>query len=380
MASFVQPIRALPKIMRNTAVNYIYFTMQELRLQYPRIQKHISEIHVQHMRGYVSPFTSTDIIAKLKVIGRKSVTYLNNIYFRRTFAAGKAIFFGEDQQIDVARLREPRQIGPIVTSPLTRVNFIMALSGRPGNLVRFLQNYKDCFLQQSENISLTIVYFPDEKTTVNSETTEGDDTMKFVEQNLEQVRKEYPEADLKLVPVRNGLAFSRGIGMQIGVKNRENEGEEDKLLFFCDVDLVFQPEILLHIRRNTIRGKQVFYPTFFSQYDPQRVYEYYESPKTHFYFEEIAGFWRTFSYGMVSLYTSDFMRTNGFDMSIKGWGLEDLRFVSISYVVIFNSTGVEKRADCDIIKLSYKKVKVTNANECNAFYTNQASHNVVWLA
>jgi len=108
------------------------------------------------------------------------------------------------------------------------------------------------------------------------------------------------------------------------VKQFANENE----VFFCDVDLIFSPDILLHIRRNTVRGKQVYYPVFFSQYNPQAFRNNKRQDKVQFRFDEHDGFWRSFSYGVVSMYKCDYDKTGGFDLSIKGWGLEDLLLVS----------------------------------------------------
>ena len=123
-----------------------------------------------------------------------------------------------------------------------------------------------------------------------------------------------------------GTEFSRGVGLQ---KSAEYVKDPNEIIFFCDVDLVFSIEILMHIRRNTIQNKRVYYPVFFSQYDPDVVYSEHTRPQNHFHFEELDGFWRHFSYGMVSLYKSDFMKTSGFDLSLRGWGLEDIHMVYI---------------------------------------------------
>ena len=38
------------------------------------------------------------------------------------------------------------------------------------------------------------------------------------------------------------------------------------------------------------------------------------------------GYWRIYSYGMVSIFNHDYRKTKGFDLELVGWGLEDLRF------------------------------------------------------
>nr|XP_039274123.1 chondroitin sulfate synthase 1-like [Styela clava] len=329
-----------------TAVNNVFETLPELRNKFGLLMTaHIHEITVLHSRYIANPLTSFDMISTLKAIvsiHKKKITmYMNNIHYRRTFA-NLATFFKEQIPLDIQNLRfkisDKNRLIMYPISPLSeRVNFIMALSGRPENLVRFLQNYKDVFLSKDERVSLTVVYFP-EIFHINYNRTEGpvnmddktasmmDETSEFVLQNLKHAGKEFPGAEFNFIKVTGGLAFSRGAGLQIGAKRMQHDDTNDELLFFCDVDLLFSRGILNHIRRSTIRGKQVYYPTFFSQYDPNIVYANQKPPKSHFFIEEIAGFWRTFSYGMVSIYKTDFEKTGGFDLSIEGWGLEDLRF------------------------------------------------------
>ena len=127
-----------------------------------------------------------------------------------------------------------------------------------------------------------------------------------------------------------GAEFSRGAGLQLAAESvTRDDSRSGEVLFFCDVDLVFTRDILSHIRRNTVVGRQVYYPVFFSQYDPALVYAQRARPQSPFSFDELDGFWRYFSYGMVALYSSDFARTPGFDLTIRGWGLEDVHLVSL---------------------------------------------------
>ncbi|XP_035691293.1 chondroitin sulfate synthase 1-like [Branchiostoma floridae] len=49
-----------------------------------------------------------------------------------------------------------------------------------------------------------------------------------------------------------------------------------------------------------------------------------ESMMHHYVFSKDAGYWRYYGFGMVCLYQSDFLRTDGFDPTIEGWGLEDV--------------------------------------------------------
>ena len=51
----------------------------------------------------------------------------------------------------------------------------------------------------------------------------------------------------------------------------------------------------------------VYYPIFYSKFEI-----------------EDSGFWRSFSFGMVSMIQSDFTKYGGFNLSRSGWGEEDV--------------------------------------------------------
>lgn len=94
-----------------------------------------------------------------------------------------------------------------------------------------------------------------------------------------------------------------------------------------DVDIEFNHEFLLRARLNTIQSKQVYYPIVFSEYDPSYLETNEQvdaSKRSHFTFNADSGYWRQFGFGIVSIYNSDLRRVGGFDMSIVGWGKEDV--------------------------------------------------------
>merc|ERR1711972_1260188 len=43
---------------------------------------------------------------------------------------------------------------------------------------------------------------------------------------------------------------------------------------------------------------------------------------------ESTGSWRSFGYGLVSMYRKDLVNVGSFDTSVKGWGLEDVDLYS----------------------------------------------------
>ena len=79
------------------------------------------------------------------------------------------------------------------------------------------------------------------------------------------------------------------------------------LIFFCDVDLIFDMNLVNRIRF-FVKKEEVYFPIFFSQYELVP-----------------SGFWRTFSYGMVAFQYGDFVKTGGFD-------LDKVRFKNVSNI------------------------------------------------
>ena len=349
----------LKKLLENTNLFVKYLQSSE---KYKR--RKFKSAALEWSYQIVNPLLATDVVSQ---VAFKS--YIPNakkffLYFHHRQSFPNHIqFFRETSEIDVSELQtklrqnfHQSQTQNDFTSFLspsdsTPINFLMALSGRPDNFVRFLQNFNDAFLKSNEKVNLIIAFFPknseydysqaksenelivkserklqnEEEYDENAdETQQGEKDVDFIQENIKALQKKHPNRKLKLVLLEKGKDFSRGIGLQEASKHVENKNE---ILFFCDVDLVFKPDILLHIRRNTVQGKRVYYPVFFSQYDPDVVYVEKPRPLTHFSFEELDGFWRFFSFGMFSIFKSDFDQTRGFKTDIKGWGLEDYEMV-----------------------------------------------------
>ena len=204
----------------------------------------------------------------------------------------------------------------------TTVNFIVSLSGRSDNFLRFILNFENTFLTRDEKVNLLVSYFPGQE---QPQTEAPDSSCGFICDIITQLQSHYPGHKLEVLEMGAGKEFSRGLGMQAAGEYIKNPEE---ILFFCDIDLVFAPGILNNIRRNTIRGSRAYYPVFLSQYDPEIIYAGRKNLQNVFLFEELDGFWRHFSYGMVSIFKEDFDKTSGFDLSLRGWGLEDIHFVS----------------------------------------------------
>jgi chondroitin sulfate synthase len=105
-------------------------------------------------------------------------------------------------------------------------------------------------------------------------------------------------------------------------------------LFLVDVDIMFSVESLMRIRLNVRQGQLVYFPIVFSQYDPGPVCkeqpQHCQCSQSHGCvidpqdFHPSAGYWRQFGFGIAAMYRSDMLAVGGFDLSIQGWGKEDV--------------------------------------------------------
>ncbi|XP_078485764.1 chondroitin sulfate synthase 3-like [Ciona intestinalis] len=343
-----QPMKRMDPTLNHVLVEDTNTFIRVLQTRVNNEFAKLKEVDFVNTYYVVNPLHSMDAISLLECKfstgpGKPRTTQHVSVHQRHRFTS--ATFLSEPIELcPTGCVRKDNEPTVLIKRPNeTPVNFLTALSGRPENFIRFLNNFENSFLTRGEKVNLIVTYFPPEyevDITTNSskeivevdgispnfgkKTPLGPDA-KFVTENMNRLQNAYPESKIAVINLEPGTEFSRGFGLQIAAKSVESR---DEIIFFCDVDLVFAPEILDHICRNTIRHKQVYYPVFFSQYDPDVVYVDMPKPQNYFVFSELAGFWRHFSYGMVSLYASDFDRTNGFDLSIHGWGLEDIHLVN----------------------------------------------------
>ncbi|KAK9506598.1 hypothetical protein O3M35_008499 [Rhynocoris fuscipes] len=219
------------------------------------------------------------------------------------------------------------------------INFILPLSGRFEIFRRFIRNFEDVCLKNEERVSLTVVLFPSAK----------ENTVQRILDTVRGLQKLYTYARIEVVPVFEN--FARAKALEIGASYAR---EPEDLLFFIDVDMVFRSSALQRIRMNTVKGKTVYFPIVYSEFDPIIVYNKTISPN-HFLINEDTGFWRQYGFGIASVYKSDLLNVGGLDTSIQGWGKEDVdlfeKFVS-SNITIFRSADpdlvhVFHVVDCD---------------------------------
>ncbi|KAI4477100.1 hypothetical protein M0802_014776 [Mischocyttarus mexicanus] len=213
------------------------------------------------------------------------------------------------------------------------INFILPLSGRYEIFQRFLQNYEEvCLKKTNERTKLLIILYKHKI----------EDTLNKTMNLIEQLKYKYRDAQIEVI-LGSGEEFSRANALHEAV----NKMNDNDLLFFIDVDIIFTNLALNRIRLNTLINKQIYFPVVFSEYDPKIVYDDNLQMKHDKYvINEISGYWRQFGFGIVSLYKIDYNTVGGFDLSIRGWGKEDVLFYD---KVVKSKIKIFRAADINLI-------------------------------
>ena len=74
----------------------------------------------------------------------------------------------------------------------------------------------------------------------------------------------------------------------------------------------------MRCRQNTIRGKQVYFPTFFKCTMYPKFIQENTLRKTGSVVKQHNDHWAHYSFGMLCVYTGDYCRTSGYDTWNKG--------------------------------------------------------------
>lgn len=192
----------------------------------------------------------------------------------------------------------------------SKITFVLPISGRFNTFKRFIDNYEEVAIKQDTNCDLVIVMFGNQ--------TSVRDHFKLIREL--RSRNIYQQIHY----IHRNEEFSRGVALDSAA--RSSFVQENDIILFIDVDMVFKLETLQRIRMNTIQGKQVYLPIVFSQYDPRRRNS---SKSLVSDISNESGYFRQYGFGICSIFKSDILDPdiNGFDRDITGWGLEDVKFL-----------------------------------------------------
>jgi chondroitin sulfate synthase len=215
------------------------------------------------------------------------------------------------------------------TGTPTKIVLIVPLSGRLATFERFLQAYffscdhlgrrmgkaqsKGAFPEW--NLNLVVVYFgtDDEKENFHNLVSS------YRQNRSESKNSSLSGTSCQIRVVQVDGEFSRGIALETGI----SQCNDNDLLVLIDVDIVFSPRFIEKVLLNTIQGEQVNFPIVFSTYDPKLFPQELKGADS-FQISNERGYWREYGFGIAAFYKSDFRTVGGFDVSIKGWGKEDV--------------------------------------------------------
>ncbi|XP_011309652.1 chondroitin sulfate synthase 1 isoform X2 [Fopius arisanus] len=248
------------------------------------------------------------------------------------------------------------------------IKFILPLSGRLHVFQRFLRNYEEICLMSGDKTELLVVLYPHR----------SEDSMDSTMQLIEKTRRKYSSAKIEVISGSGN--FSRAQALHLGA----SQSREDDLMFFVDVDIVLRASALQRIRLNTVIGRQVYFPIVFSQFDPKIVRQN-SNPQDPFLINEFTGFWRQFGFGIVSLYKRDYLTIGGFDLSITGWGKEDVDFfekVVKSKLNVFRAPDIHlvhvfHDVECDE-RLSGLQLSMCRGTRVDTFGSTQALARIIY--
>jgi chondroitin sulfate synthase len=204
--------------------------------------------------------------------------------------------------------------GPSTCDVVERVHFILPLAGRHETFSRFMDNFENTFLgEDGDAVALAIVLFYEARQTDQ------------ITERIATTRSRFPGTEIHLELMSGN--FSRGSGLQRGAALFER----DALLVFIDVDFRIHRDVLRRVRLNTIKGRQVYYPIVYSEYNARWTAAAAAASGIKLNssdpLDSNNGYWRHSGYGILAVYNGDFLNVGGFDLSIQGWGLEDVQLV-----------------------------------------------------
>ncbi|KAJ4451658.1 hypothetical protein ANN_03128 [Periplaneta americana] len=215
------------------------------------------------------------------------------------------------------------------------INFILPLSGRFEIFQRFLSVYEDVCLQDDQKTTLTVVLYPS-----FTDPPSFNNSLSL----LQRFQLKYPLSRIDVISASG--SFARAEALELGASRFDDK--VDNLLFFVDVDMVFNTKTLERIRLNTIKGKQAYFPIVFSEFDPSFSIHRTGALRNHFVVNRDTGYWRQFGFGIVSVYRSDMKLIGGYDTGIRGWGKEDVDLFDKFVTVAANFT-VFRSADPQLV-------------------------------
>lgn len=208
------------------------------------------------------------------------------------------------------------------------VHLILPLSGKHEEFKRFLTRFSSV-CGETKLCKLIVILSPSPQ----------------LNQTLSLIKANQYSADIQVLLGKG--EFSRAQSLHQGV---EAVTDED-LVMFIDVDMHYTKTAIRRVQQHTILGQQAYFPIVFSQYDSHIVCGSDSCPV--FDQSQSAGQFRYFGFGITSMYKADYLGCGGFDLSIHGWGKEDVDLYS---KMLKTKVEVFRAADPDLIHIYHEKI------------------------
>lgn len=326
-------------------------------------------------RGRVIDFKEL-LYGYYRVHPRLGVDYILDLLLMYKKYRGRKMLFPVRRHAYLQQAFGPLTVRPTPERPdaSQRIHFVLPLAGRISVFRRFMSNFWD--VCRSEDVHLIVVLYP---------TFKDQDPKQDIKRLIEHYQKKTDNQKYRLIEPSG--SFARASALEIGKSNCK----EDCLLFFVDVDMIFTRQTLEHIRLHTIRGRQVYFPIVFSQYDPSFEHRDLEPDpervqESDYEIDDHKGYWRFYGFGITSLYKSDLQRVGGMNTTIHGWGQEDVdlydRMVASRELSVFRAPDpslvhVFHAIECDP-SLPDKQMKMCKGSK-EASYSSQRRLARFWI-
>lgn len=176
-----------------------------------------------------------------------------------------------------------------------QINMVVPLSGKLNAFIRFMNIFEEtCVKHLDKNVALLVVLF------AKTGSIEFNQTLSVIN----GLKVKYSSAVINTDLVNTDQPFSRAKALDLGMQ----KATMDELLFFIDVDMIWNAETLQRVRLNTGLQKSVYFPVVFSDFDPSVMSALGKKVlDKSFNAAERDGYWRLFGFGIVSAYKADIL-------------------------------------------------------------------------
>jgi chondroitin sulfate synthase len=193
------------------------------------------------------------------------------------------------------------------------LNLIVVSSNKDDALKRFVENFKHEIINSSnrrKQFTLTILYFLQKKSILNS---------------IYQLSVRYSSIIRLLIINETEYKYNRGFGRQLASKYFQN----NQLLFFLDVDIIFTGESLINTRRLlihqlSISSCAVYFPIIYSDFSNMfRI-----NNRSIIDIQTDFGAFSIYGFGNVAVRKDNLERIGGWEINNRDWGEEDVNLFS----------------------------------------------------